>query len=183
MIKVLNGSSAELTDGQDTSAHGRMKVAFTDEGVVAPVLGHRSGSGSTRSQPGAAIRAVAGVRAGCSKGEVRSAVVRPLMRHHPEVTQAAPDLAAEMRAHMVDPFPSSVQRGSEYGDVDAVMIGADVYGWALSVQLGAVLTSHQRARLQQAADDLARALPAFPHEARPYYGRVLRIARLALDRR
>jgi hypothetical protein len=62
------------------------------------------------------------------------------------------------------------------------MIGADAYGWALGVGRGGSLSELDRARLQQAAEELARSLTAFPTDARPYYERVLRIAHLALDR-
>jgi hypothetical protein len=31
---------------------------------------------------------------------------------------------------MAEPFPHSVEKGEDYGEVDAVMIGADIYGWA-----------------------------------------------------
>jgi hypothetical protein len=90
-----------------------------------------------------------------------------------------PDLAAEMKAHMREPFPDSVEKGEEYGEVDAVMIDADIYGWA--TRAGS-LSELDRARLLKAADELERSLAAFPPEARPYYERVLRIARLTLDR-
>ena len=39
-------------------------------------------------------------------------------------------LTEEMRLHMAEPFPYSVEKRMEYGSVDAVMIGADIYGWA-----------------------------------------------------
>jgi hypothetical protein len=81
-----------------------------------------------------------------------------------------------MRAHMAEPFPHSVEKGEDYGEVDAVMIGADIYGWA---SRSGSLSSIEVARLRQAAGELERSLTAFPVEARPYYERVLRIARLA----
>ena len=89
------------------------------------------------------------------------------------------DLAAEMKAHMREPFPDSVEQGADYGEVDAVIIGADIYGWA---SRSGSLCTLDRSRLQQATQELERSLAAFPPEARPYYERVLRIARLALDR-
>ena len=89
------------------------------------------------------------------------------------------DLAAEMKAHMREPFPDSVEKGADYGEVDAVMIGADIYGWA---SRSGSLCTLDRSRLQQATQELERSLAACPPEARPYYERVLRIARLALDR-
>ena len=60
----------------------------------------------------------------------------------------ADTLAYEMRLHMADPFPDSVQKGLDYGEVDAVMIGADIYGWA--TRAGA-LSELDRSRLLQAA--------------------------------
>jgi hypothetical protein len=95
---------------------------------------------------------------------------------------AASELADELRRHMAEPFPESVAKGEDYGEVEPVMIGADIYGWALGVSKGSSLSALDRSRLQQAADDLERSLSAFPNDARPYYERVLRIAHLALDR-
>ena len=84
-----------------------------------------------------------------------------------------------MRAHVAERFPESVERGEDYGEADAVMIGADICGWASRV---GSLGPPDLGRLRQAADELERSLAAFPTEAQPYYERVLRIARLALDR-
>jgi hypothetical protein len=39
-------------------------------------------------------------------------------------------LADEMRLHLADTFPAPAEKGLDYGEVDAVMIGADIYGWA-----------------------------------------------------
>jgi hypothetical protein len=89
----------------------------------------------------------------------------------------ADSLAKEMRLHMADPFPDSVEKGLDYGEVDAVMIGADIYGWA--TRAGS-LSEPDRSRLAQAADELQRSIHAFPPDARPYYERILRIARLTL---
>lgn len=88
------------------------------------------------------------------------------------------DLAEEMRLHLADSFPESVEKGLDYGEVDAVMIGADIYGWA--TRAGS-LSEVERSRLAQAADELHRSIGAFAEDAQPYYERVLRIARLALD--
>ncbi len=61
----------------------------------------------------------------------------PEHRHHARVTsQPVPDLAAELRAHLAEPFPKSVEKGEVYGEVDAVMIDADIFGWALGVSQG-----------------------------------------------
>jgi hypothetical protein len=89
----------------------------------------------------------------------------------------ADNLAEEMRSHMAEPFPDSVEKGLDYGEVDAVMIGADIYGWA--IRAGS-LTELDRSRLAQAVDELQRSLEAFPPDAQPYYVRLIRIARLTL---
>ena len=86
-------------------------------------------------------------------------------------------LAEEMRLHLTEPFPDSVEKGLDYGEVDAVMIGADIYGWATHA---GSLSDLDRSRLGQAADELQRSITAFPPDAQPYYARILRIARLAL---
>lgn len=87
-------------------------------------------------------------------------------------------LTEEMRLHMAEPFPESVEKGLDYGNVDAVMIDADIYGWA--TRAGS-LSELDRSRLAQADDELQRSIGAFPPDAQPYYERVLRIARLTLD--
>jgi hypothetical protein len=89
-------------------------------------------------------------------------------------------LAEEMRLHMAEPFPTSVDKGLDYGEVDAVMIGADIYGWASHVASGVRLRGDQRSGLRLAAEELERSISAFPEDARPYYERILRIARMAL---
>jgi hypothetical protein len=91
-------------------------------------------------------------------------------------------LDVEMRLHLTDPFPESVHTGVDYGDVEPVLIGADIYGWALMVKEGR-LSDVDRARLESAADELERSLGAFPADALPYYERVLRIAKFALSSR
>jgi len=90
---------------------------------------------------------------------------------------AASEMTEELRRHMADPFPASVTKGEDYCDVDAVMIGADIYGWAGRSDS---LSTLDRMRLQQAADELARSVQVFPADAQPYYERLIRIARLAL---
>jgi hypothetical protein len=78
---------------------------------------------------------------------------------------------------MAERFPDSVEKGLDYGEVDAVMIGADIYGWA--TRAGS-LSEVDRTRLSQAADELQRSIEAFPPDAQGYYERILRIARLVL---
>ena len=94
----------------------------------------------------------------------------------------ADELIEEMRRHWAEPFPDSVEKGLDYGDVDAVMIGPDIYGWAQTVASGSALSHVDRERLRQAAEELRRSIPAFRAEAQPYYERILRIAELALAR-
>ncbi len=91
------------------------------------------------------------------------------------------ELRTELAAHENAPFPDSVEKGINYGEVEPVMIEADIYGWAYSVAKGSSpLHPEDRKRLSQAADELERSVPTFPLEARPYYERILRIARLTL---
>ena len=78
------------------------------------------------------------------------------------------------------PFPASVEKGVDYGLVDPVMIGADIYGWATRIEGGTVLNPVDRDRLAAARDGLLASLPEFPADARPYYELVLNIANEAL---
>jgi hypothetical protein len=81
--------------------------------------------------------------------------------------------------HRSTPFPSAVERGEDYGEVDAVMISADIFGWGLHA-LDGDLTAMDRQRFQAAHDQLLRSLLAFPAMARPYYETLLKTAVLAL---
>ena len=72
-----------------------------------------------------------------------------------------------MAQHVTAPFPASVEKGLGYGLVDAVMIGADIYGWALQVAKGSTLSADDRRLLTTARDDLAASLAFFPADARP----------------
>ena len=85
-----------------------------------------------------------------------------------------------MAKHMSTPFPESVEKGLNYGEVDAVMIGADIYGWAVRAKSGS-LTTIDRDRLHLARDELARSLDAFPEQARPYYEQLVSLASAALS--
>lgn len=88
------------------------------------------------------------------------------------------DLAEEMRLHLAERFPESVEKGLDYGEVEPVLIGADICGWATRAGL---LSGLDQSRLAQAADELERSFGAFPPDAQPYYERLLRIARLTLS--
>lgn len=86
------------------------------------------------------------------------------------------DLAELIDQHRAEPFPSSVTKGIEYGEVDPVLIGADICGWALTVARGGSLSVVDAGCLRRACDDLVGSLDTFPDQARPYYERLLRIA-------
>jgi hypothetical protein len=90
----------------------------------------------------------------------------------------ASDLDAEMKAHDAEPFPESIEKGADYGEVDAVMVGADIYGWATRAGF---LSAPERSELLRAAEALKRSIAVLPPDARPYYERLIRIARLTLD--
>lgn len=86
-------------------------------------------------------------------------------------------LSDEMRRHLAEPFPDSIEKGLDYGEVDPVMIDADIFGWASRAKS---LSALDRQRLTQAKDELERSIHALPPEAQAYYERLVRIAGLAL---
>lgn len=88
------------------------------------------------------------------------------------------DLIEELRLHLAAPFPESVEKGTDYGEVDPVMIDADIYGWASRADS---LTPDDRKGLRRAMEELERSLSALPADAQPYYERLVRISRLALS--
>jgi hypothetical protein len=92
-----------------------------------------------------------------------------------------PDLAVLLARHREAPFPQSIVKGTDYGEVDPVMIDADIYGWASSVARGRGLTPEAGARFRGARDALWRSLGAFPEDARPYYEALVEIASKALE--
>lgn len=83
---------------------------------------------------------------------------------------------AELEEHRASPFPAGVDKGEIYGEVEPVMIAADIVGWVSQGRL----TPVQKRSLREASDQLADSLGWFPSEAQPYYERLLRIARRAL---
>jgi len=58
----------------------------------------------------------------------------------------------ELAGREAEPFPALVEKVTDYGAVDPVMIGADIYGWARSVVNGSRLSAQDRERLHRAAD-------------------------------
>lgn len=91
------------------------------------------------------------------------------------------DLGALLIEHRAKPFPDSIEKGTSHGRADAVMIDADIYGWASRVATGEILGHAERASLEDAALALADSIAEFPLAAHPYYARVLQIARTALS--
>ena len=85
-----------------------------------------------------------------------------------------------LRVHRDAPFPASVTKGIDYGLVDAVMIGADIHGWASQIADDRALDPVAMTRLTAARDDLRASIDAFPVEARPYYETLVDIASAAL---
>ena len=64
---------------------------------------------------------------------------------------------------MAAPFSDSVEWSLDYGEVGAVMIEVDIYGWA--TRAGS-LSALDRSRLSMAAHELERAIGKFPPDAR-----------------
>lgn len=90
------------------------------------------------------------------------------------------DLDDLLADHLAEPFPESVDKGRDYGLVDPIMIGADIFGWASRVAHGGSLSAEEVDRFGDATDELERSIPEFPDDARDYYARLVRIADLAL---
>lgn len=81
-----------------------------------------------------------------------------------------------LREHLADPFLPSITKGEDYGEIEPVMIDADIYGWASRVAKGGRLGVVERPGLTQARDSLVRSLHEIPPEARSYYERLVAIA-------
>jgi len=86
-------------------------------------------------------------------------------------------LDSEMHIHRVEPFPDAIEKGLDYGEVDPVMIDADIFGWASRAES---LSALDKKRLAQAKEQLERSIHVLPPEAQAYYERLVRIAGLAL---
>lgn len=90
-------------------------------------------------------------------------------------------LRLEMERHFAAPFPDSVEKGETYGLVDAVMVGADLYGWSLTIARGGHLGHDDMDRFRKLRDQLAQSIEAFPMEARAYYEQLVTMASIALS--
>ena len=78
-------------------------------------------------------------------------------------------------------FPESVEKGIDYGEVDAVMVDADIFGWASRVAGGEALVTAERLALGKTRGELANSLHEFPKDARPYYKALVTLASAALS--
>lgn len=87
-------------------------------------------------------------------------------------------LRRALRAHLAAPWPESVERGSEIGELDLVKADADIYGWAVA-SLHGQLTKAERVELTSIADRLEDAVPALPGAASEYFGRLIELGRIA----
>lgn len=90
-----------------------------------------------------------------------------------------PDLPTLLARHRERPFPDGC-RGEQFGGVDAVLIDADIYGWALTASEGS-LSEETRRALITARNDLRSALPVVPVEVRAYYEGLVELADEALS--
>lgn len=82
--------------------------------------------------------------------------------------------------HRSSPFPSSIEKGTEYGEVEAVMIDADIFGWSIGIANGAPRDRSTREKLKRSRDQLEQSLLLMPTAAHDYFERLIRIADLAL---
>ena len=81
-----------------------------------------------------------------------------------------------IQEHLAMPFPESVDKGLDYGEIEPVMIGADIYGWATGVASGSRLDVERRQQLIAARAALERSIGALPEQARPYFELIVRLA-------
>jgi hypothetical protein len=83
-----------------------------------------------------------------------------------------------MHEHFAAPWPEPVERGNEYCGIDPVMVDADTYGCATRAKS---LSPDERESLCAAARNLEAVLGQLPEDARPYFERLVQIARLTLE--
>ncbi|MEZ5372414.1 MAG: hypothetical protein R2704_06690 [Microthrixaceae bacterium] len=90
------------------------------------------------------------------------------------------DFVQVLNRHRSSPFPASIEKGTDYGEVDPVMIDADLFGWSMGIANGAPRDRSVGERLKRSRDELKRSIPLIPPDARDYFERLIRIADLAL---
>lgn len=83
-----------------------------------------------------------------------------------------------MHEHLAAPWPEAVERGSEYGGIDPVMVDADIYGFATRARS---LRPDERDRLHATVRELEAVLVQLPEDAQPYFERLIRMARLTFN--
>jgi hypothetical protein len=117
--------------------------------------------------------------------EVRAALLPDADRAQRGTADTPPTdlLKVLMSEHLDAPFPASVEKGEDYGLVDAVMVGADIYGWCLSIANGRSLPPDDLRRFRRLRDDLHQSLGEFPEDARPNYAQLVEMATVALGER
>jgi hypothetical protein len=86
-----------------------------------------------------------------------------------------------MKARLKMRFPDNIEKDLGYGEVDPVLIDADLYGWALQSSENQ-LSPEDASRLRNARNKLIRSLDRFPPPARTYYESLVELASVALDR-
>ncbi len=97
------------------------------------------------------------------------------------LSRAKRTLSRLIDEHRAAPFPESVEKGIGYGEVEPVLVGADIYGWAIRVAAGEMLDRAARLALGDARNELRRSLQEFPVDARPYYQTLIALASAALS--
>jgi hypothetical protein len=80
-----------------------------------------------------------------------------------------------MAEHQRIPFPDCIEKGEDYGEVNSVLIGADIYGWALKASRGE-LHPDELPTLVAARDRLERSIEDFPEGAKSYFQLILKLA-------
>ena len=101
-------------------------------------------------------------------------------RHHGSVE----DLDTALSEHRALPFPSAVEKGRVYGQIEPVSIDGDIFGLAEAASIRGRadrrLDAEQVARLRKARADLTASLADLPAAAVGYFESVMRLADLAL---
>jgi hypothetical protein len=85
-----------------------------------------------------------------------------------------------MAEHVATPFRIEFEKGRDYGLVDPVMIGSDIYGWAVAASRHRLVQDGTR-RLFEARARLSSSLDEFPATAWSYYELLVPLADAALN--
>lgn len=90
-------------------------------------------------------------------------------------------LGKQIELHLASPFPASVDRGSLYGDLEPVMAGSDIYGWALQAASGDALSDEDILGIEQVRQSILDSFGVLPAEARDYFKDVRNLALTVLS--